>query len=92
MANEVSIKLNNVSKRCDTVVYDVNIKPLLLIEYKAPSVAITEAVFDQIIRYNMTLQVRYMIISNGLEHYCCSIDYKANTYEFLKDIPNYGDL
>lgn len=64
----------------------------MIVEYKAPSVEITQAVFDQITRYNMVLKVDYLVVSNGLRHYCCRIDYAGNTYYFLPDIPRYADL
>lgn len=92
LGNEISIKLNGTTKRCDTVVYDPHLNPLLIIEYKAPSVQIDQTVMDQIVRYNMTLKVKYLIVSNGLHHYCCQIDYEKNSYSFLKTIPAYTDL
>ncbi|MDR0547112.1 MAG: type I restriction enzyme HsdR N-terminal domain-containing protein [Dysgonamonadaceae bacterium] len=90
LANEVSIVLGNVSRRCDTVLYDSQLRPRMIIEYKAPSVAITQNVFDQILRYNMRLNVNYLIVSNGLQHFCCKINGKA--YSFLKEIPEYGKI
>ena len=92
MANEVQLKLNGMSRRCDTVIYDRTLKPRVIVEYKAPSVAITQKVFDQICRYNMVLQVDYLIISNGLNHYCCQIDYATHSYRFLSEVPEYGEL
>ncbi len=92
LANEISIRLNNTQKRCDTVVYDRYLSPLAIIEYKAPSIQITAATFDQIVRYNMVLQVKYLLVSNGLSHFCCCIDYVSQTYAFLKDIPFYSEL
>ena len=87
MANEVQLKLNGMSRRCDTVVYDRTLRPRVIVEYKAPTVNITQQVFDQICRYNMVLQVDYLIVSNGLVHYCCKVDNNTHTYTFLKDIP-----
>lgn len=92
MANEVAITLNNTRRRCDTVVYSKMAEPLVIIEYKASSVEITQQVFDQIVRYNMVLRAQYLIVSNGLNHYCCSIDYDNNSYKFIKDIPDYDTL
>ena len=92
IANEVSIKLHNTSKRCDTVIYNADLTPLMIVEYKAPQVEITQAVFDQITRYNIILRVDYLIVTNGINHYCCRIDYEKNTYYFLPDIPTYADL
>ena len=89
MANEVQLKLNGMSRRCDTVVYDRTLRPRVIVEYKAPTVNITQQVFDQICRYNMVLQVDYLIVSNGLVHYCCKVDNNTHTYTFLKDIPVY---
>lgn len=92
MANEVQIKLNNTIKRCDTVLYRRDLTAKIIIEYKAPDVQITQAVFDQITRYNMVLKVDYLIVSNGMQHYCCRMDYKNNRYTFLEDIPIYQEL
>lgn len=92
LANEIQINLNGTKKRCDTVLYRRDLTPQMIVEYKAPSVEITQAVFDQITRYNMVLKVDYLIVSNGLRHYCCRIDYARNTYYFLPDIPRYTDL
>jgi len=64
----------------------------MIIEYKAPHIEITQQVFDQITRYNMVLKVDYLIVSNGLQHYCCVIDYTNQSYTFLKDIPEYQSL
>lgn len=92
MANEVQLRLNGMSRRCDTVVYDRTLRPRIIIEYKAPTVNITQKVFDQICRYNMVLQVDYLIVSNGMGHYCCKIDYANRTCQFLSEIPEYTIL
>lgn len=88
IANEVGLHLNGCSRRSDTVIYDRTLRPLCLVEYKAPSVAITQKVFDQIARYNSVLQAPYLIVSNGLSHYCCR--YRADGgYVFLRQIPTF---
>lgn len=92
MANEVSLTQNGISRRCDTLVSDRNGRPFVIVEYKAPTVAVTQNVFDQIVRYNMVFQARYLIVSNGLAHYCCSIDYATGSYTFLEEIPHYRNL
>ena len=92
MGNEMSLTQNGISRRCDTLVTDRQGCPLVIVEYKAPSVKITQAVFDQICRYNMVLKARYLIVSNGLAHYCCRIDYSTGSYSFLPSIPRYNDL
>ena len=92
MANEVQLRFNGMSRRCDTVVYDRALRPRIIIEYKAPTVDITQDVFDQICRYNMVLQADYLIVSNGLAHYCCRMDYATQTYAFVTEIPHYSRL
>ena len=92
MSNEMSLTQNSISRRCDTVVTDHHGSPMVIVEYKAPSIKITQTVFDQICRYNMVLQAKYLIVSNGLQHYCCKIDYAHNSYSFLPDIPSYNAL
>lgn len=92
MANEVQLKLNHTQKRCDTVLYRRDLTARMIVEYKAPDVEITQAVFDQIGRYNLVLHVDYLVVSNGLQHYCCRMDYVQNRYQFLPDIPLYEKL
>lgn len=92
LANEVQLTLNGTRKRCDTVLYDRTRTPRMIIEYKAPTVPITRQVFDQITRYNIVLKVDYLIVSNGLEHYCCKVDYERFCCNFLKEIPDYAML
>ncbi len=87
MKNEVSLNLNNTRRRCDTVVFRKDGTPAVIVEYKAPTVAITQSVFDQIARYNMVLNSRYLIVSNGLKHFCCEMDYENDTYRFLPHMP-----
>ncbi|MDE6308556.1 MAG: type I restriction enzyme HsdR N-terminal domain-containing protein [Muribaculaceae bacterium] len=91
MANEVSIKLNDTLKRCDTVLFDMARRPMLIVEYKAPHIAITQRVFDQIVRYNMVLKARMVVVSNGLSHYCCEIDYSNHTYRFAERLPQWQE-
>ena len=92
MANEVAISLNGMSRRCDTVLYNRTLTPRMIIEYKAPHIPITQKVFDQICRYNLVFRVDYLIVSNGLSHYCCRMDYERQSYRFLADIPVYSEL
>ena len=92
MNNEVSLVQNGIKRRCDTLVSDRFGKPLMIVEYKAPNVEITQKVFDQIVRYNYVFQAKYLVVSNGLSHYCCVINYDLGNYSFLKDIPMYSDL
>ena len=92
IANEVLIKLNDMPRRCDTVVYDKHLNPIIIIGYKAMTVGITEKVFDQIVRYNMVLNVEYLIVSNGIKHYCCKMDSANQQYSYLSDIPHYSEI
>lgn len=90
MVNEAEIKLNGLSRRCDTVVYDRTLRPRVVVEYKAATVNITQKVFDQIARYNIVVNADVLIVSNGLRHYCCRFD--GAGYRFLRDVPRYGEL
>ena len=92
MNNEISLTQNGIKRRCDTLVADRQGAPLVIVEYKAPTVEISQKTFDQIVRYNMVLKARYLIVSNGMTHYCCKIDYDNNSYCFLEEIPCYGGL
>ena len=75
MANEIQLAIGNKKLRCDSVLYDRSLKPRMIIEYKAPTVNITQKVFDQITIYNMLLHVDYLVVSNGIKHYCCRMEY-----------------
>lgn len=92
VANEIGIKLNGSQKRCDTVVFGPDTRPLMIIEYKAPGVEISQSVFDQIVRYNMQLHAKYLVVSNGMHHFCCVMNYSSDSYNFLPLIPDYRDI
>lgn len=92
MANEAGIKLNSLTRRCDTVVYNKHLEPLMIIEYKESNIKVTQQVFDQVVRYNNVLKVRYIVVSNGINHYCCRIDYENQSFEYLTEIPDYKNL
>ncbi len=92
MANEAAIKLNSLNKRCDTVVYDRKLNPVVICEYKNPNIDITQEVFDQIVRYNIVMRVKYLIVSNGITHYCCKMDYDHQSCEYLNEIPFYSEI
>ena len=86
---EKQLKINTRIKRTDIVVFNKQGTPEVLIECKAPSVKITQATFDQIARYNLTANSKYLMVTNGLAHYFCQIDSIRETYIFLEDIPSY---
>lgn len=86
---EKVVKINGMNKRYDIVVYNPDGSIFLIVECKAPSVPISQITFDQIARYNMTLNSGYLMVTNGLSHYFCQMDNEAEKYIFLRDIPNY---
>jgi hypothetical protein len=92
LTNEVELRVGDKKLRCDTLLYNRDTTPQMIIEYKAPQIEITQHVFDQIAVYNHLLHVDYLVISNGMEHYCCRMDYEKREYSFLRNIPNYSEL
>ncbi|HLO73337.1 MAG TPA: type I restriction enzyme HsdR N-terminal domain-containing protein [Flavobacterium sp.] len=88
---EKLIKINNLSKRYDGVVFQPNGEIFLLIECKAPDVPITQNTFDQIARYNLVLKAKYLMVTNGLNHYFCQMDFENEKYVFLKELPEYSN-
>jgi hypothetical protein len=84
---EKVIKINGLTKRYDIVVFQPNGQIFLLVECKAPEVSISQNTFDQIARYNMTLKAQFLMVTNGLNHYFCSIDFEKEQYHFLKELP-----
>lgn len=93
LANEVGITVGGASRRCDTVLYArEGGAPLLIVEYKAPQIVITESVFTQVQSYNSVLRAHYLIVSNGLQHFCCQLDYENHRVKFLPQVPHYTEL
>ena len=92
MGNEMELTANGKKRRCDSVVFNAKGAPFLIIEYKAPSISITQKVFEQLSSYNIILHTKYLIATNGMNHYCCRVDYEAKSFSFLRDIPNYQEL
>jgi hypothetical protein len=89
---ETEIKVNNLSKRTDLIVLNSKSKPALIVECKAPSVKITQDVFEQIARYNLALQVNYLMVTNGVEHYFCHLDFEKQTYQFIPELPDWKNF
>jgi hypothetical protein len=87
IAVEAGLKYNQLQKRMDVLIYDKQGTPHLMVECKAPEVKITQDVFDQIARYNMVFKVKYLVVTNGINHFCCLMDYTKNTYLYLEEIP-----
>lgn len=89
MAVEKKILVNQKQRRFDLVVYSRSGTPLLVAEFKAPDVKISQETFDQVVRYNMALRVKRVVVSNGMQHFACEIDYENNHYRYLNEIPEY---
>lgn len=86
---EGGLKLNSLQKRTDILIFNKEGKADILVECKATTVKIDQKVFDQAARYNMIHQVNYLLVTNGLEHYCCKMDYEQQTYSFIEELPIY---
>ncbi len=84
---EKGLQLNDLKKRTDILVFNLDAIPIMLIECKAPNIKITQDVFDQAARYNMVYKVKYLVVTNGLEHFYCEMDYECESYRFIEELP-----
>ncbi len=89
IAIEKQLTINNLKKRTDILIFNSDGKPDVIIECKAPSIKISQKTFDQIARYNLQLKAEFLIVTNGLTHFYCKMDFKNKTYIFLKNLPDY---
>ena len=87
---EKELKINNLKKRYDIVVFNPDGSIHLVVECKAPTIPISQDTFDQIARYNLKLKATYLMVTNGINHYYCQMDFENERYAFLKDIPDYS--
>jgi len=92
LAIEKQLNINGMKKRCDAILYNEHAQPFLIIELKAPNVAISQTTFDQVAVYNAKLKVDFFIISNGIEHYCCKVNPETARYEFFDEIPDFHQI
>ena len=92
IAVEKSLRVNNLAKRADIVIFKGGLKPILVVECKAPAVEINEEVFYQVLRYNMALRVDYLVLTNGLRHIYCKVNYEDQKAIFIEDLPFYDQL
>ncbi len=92
IAVEMAFTYQGMPRRADVVVHDRRGRPLLLVECKAPEVEVRQATFDQAARYNLVIQAGYLVVTNGLVHYCCVLDRAQHTYRFLEALPRYEEL
>ncbi len=88
---EVSLKLNKLSKRADIVVYAADLTPWMIVECKAAEVEITQAVFDQAARYNLTMRVPFLVVTNGIRLLAARINFKEEKIEMLQRMPDFID-
>jgi hypothetical protein len=89
---EMEFKINKLIKRCDIVVFNKSGRPNLIVECKSPSIAIKQDIFDQISDYNRHFNVDYLIVTNGIKHYCCKFDKNKRSFPFIEEIPEYSEL
>ncbi|MEJ7780640.1 MAG: type I restriction enzyme HsdR N-terminal domain-containing protein [Daejeonella sp.] len=87
---EGGLKLNSLQKRSDILLFNNSGEKIMLVECKAPSVKISQATFDQVARYNFIHRVKYLVVSNGLQHFCSEIDFEKRSYNFLNELPEYS--
>jgi hypothetical protein len=92
MMTEHAMTVNKMKKRCDIIVFHRNGQPLVLVECKAPKVPVDQSVFDQVARYNVAFRVRYLMVTNGMKHYCCKVDFSTESIAFLDHIPHYSEV
>ena len=92
MAVEKKVMINGLSQRFDLLVYDRRGKPLLVAEFKAPGIEITQEAFSQAFRYNSILKAPFTLISNGMTHFVCKTDYLTGATEYLPEIPDYNEM
>ncbi len=90
IAVEKKVAVNLLPQRSDIVLYNKKLQPIVIVECKAADVKISQGVFNQIARYNMVLRVPFLIVTNGINHYCCQMNYEQQTFRFLEDIPEYN--
>lgn len=88
---EGGLKLNSLQKRSDILLFNRSGKKIMLVECKAPSVKISQNTFDQVARYNFIHRVQWLVVSNGLQHFCCEIDFEKGSYHFVEELPVYAD-
>jgi hypothetical protein len=92
IAVEKEIKVNRLSRRCDIIVFSKTGSPLMVVECKAPGVKITQDAFNQAMHYNLSLKIKFMLLTNGLKHFCFQLDYETQSSRQTDYIPSYNEL
>ncbi len=87
IAIEKGLKYNTIQNRADIVIYNKQGEPYMIVECKRPTVKITQDTFDQVARYNMAFKVELLVVTNGMQHFCCQMNYNDNSYRYLETIP-----
>jgi type I site-specific restriction endonuclease len=87
MGVEQMVKYNGMQTRADIILYTAEGKPNMIVECKAPNVKIMQDAFNQIAKYNFKLKVKYLVLTNGIQHFCCRMDYENNSISFLEEVP-----
>ncbi len=87
--SEIGIEVNGLKRRCDIVVFDLELNPWLVVECKSPKVRLTQASFEQAARYNMSLKAPFLAVTNGLATYCAALDFENASFEYLPDFPDF---
>ena len=90
--SEFGIEVNGLRRRCDLLVYDMELKPWLLIECKSPKVALDQSTFEQAARYNMSLKAPFLCITNGIATYCAALNLEQGTFAYLSDLPTFPSI
>ena len=90
--SESEIRLYKTRKRFDLAVYDRNGRALIVVECKAPAVSVSQEVLDQAVRYNLTLKVGFLMLTNGLQHIYCRINPDKGTVSLISDLPDYHEI
>ena len=91
MRSEHGIKLNGLSKRVDLSLHDTEGNPILLVECKAPELPINQSTFEQAARYNIVMKVPYLLLSNGLLHYCCKVNHDSGEVALMPNVPSFEE-
>ncbi len=92
IAIETVVKINTLNQRADVVVYNRKGKPVMIVECKAPKVKVDNSVFEQAARYNQNLEVDYLLVTNGIKHYCAQLNKENKSYKMLKVIPGFEEI
>jgi hypothetical protein len=89
---EKKLELNGLTRRYDILVHDASGHPLMLVECKAPQIPLNQSTINQVARYNITMRVPWLLVSNGSQIYCVRVDFEGESFEFKSEIPKYEDL